>query len=264
MNIPQLLRRVEKFTSDHSPLILTGLGTAGVITTAVLAAKGGMKAHRILLEEQRRISLEKTGEPDNRFAVDFERAVKLTWTCYLPAAGSVLLTCGAIIGANQIGTRRQAALAAAYGISEKAFEEYREKVKEKFGESKEQTARDELNSERVARMPAESSEVVIIGDGEQLCCDLYSGRFFKSDMETLKKAQNDLNYRMFGDDYASLADYYHLIGLPATSGSHDMGWNIDKPLEIHYTTCLDPKGRPAIAIDFQVVPIRDYFRRERR
>lgn len=260
MNIQQSLRRLERFTTDNSPMLLTGIGAAGVFTTAVFAAKGGMKAHKILLEEQERISLERTGEPDNHFEIDFSRAVELTWKCYLPAAGSVVLTCGSIIAANQIGMRRQAALAAAFGLSEKAFDEYKVKVREKFGEAKEKAVHDEIVSEKVAALP-ESAEVIFIGAGEQLCCDLYSGRFFKSDMETLKKAQNDLNFRIFGEDYASLADYYALIGLPATSGSHDVGWNVDKPLEVLYTTCLSPKGEPAIAIDFQVVPVRDYFRR---
>lgn len=257
MTLAEIVKKTEKFTIDNSPLLLTAVGTAGVVTTAVLAGKAGFKAARIIEQEESRLRLHSTEVP--RPKLETRNKFALTWKCYIPPMGAGLLTVSAVIAANQIGTRRAAAVAAAYSLSEKAFTEYKEKVVEKLGETKEQAVRDELAQDRVDRHPVSEREVIIV-TGEQLCYDMYSGRYFKSDMETLKKAQNDLNHRILSDNYASLTDFYNLIGLNSTGVSDEVGWNVDKMLEIHYSTTLSDDGRPCIALDFQTVPIRDYFR----
>jgi hypothetical protein len=191
--------------------------------------------------------------------LDYKEKVKLTWTLYIPATTSAVLTCGAVIGANQIGTRRAAAVAAAFSLSEKAFGEYKEQVAKKFGETKASVIVDEVQQERMNRNPVQDREVIIL-TGEQLCYDSYSGRYFQSDMESLKKAMNDLNFKINNNNYASLSDFYDLIGLDRTAVSEDVGWNLDKLLDIHFSTVLATDGRPAIALEYRVEPIRNYFR----
>ena len=97
-------------------------------------------------------------------------------------------------------------------------------------------------------------------NGEQLCYDSYSDRYFKSEMETLKKAMNDLNYKINNDSYASLNDFYDLVGLDRIPIGEEVGWSLDKLLDIHFTTTLATDGRPAIAMEYGVVPTRGYFR----
>ena len=150
-------------------------------------------------------------------------------------------------------------MAAAYSMSEKAFEEYREKIVEKIGESKEQEARDEIAQERVERNPL-GSQVIVMNDREVLCFDQYTGRYFNSDMETLKQAQNKINHRMIRENYASLNDFYDCIGLDWVPTGDDLGWNSDQMLELSFTTVLSDDQRPCIAVDFYTVPIRNYYR----
>lgn len=257
MTLIEIAKRAEKFAFDNSPLILTAVGTAGVITTAVLTGKASFKAADIIDKEQTKLRLHSNEVP--RPELDAKEKFVLVWKLYIPAVGTGVLTIAAVVGANQIGTRRAAAMAAAYSVSERAFTEYKEKVADKFGEGKERQVRDEIAQDRITKTSSDNS-VIILGGGDQLCFDAWSGRYFMSDMETLKKAQNDLNYRILRDNYASLSDFYSLVGLDNTAESDEIGWNVDKEFEIEFSTCLAHDGRPAISIDFRAVPIRNYFR----
>lgn len=253
-SLSELAKRAEKFTFDNSPFLLTAVGAAGVLTTAVLTARATFKAAQVLDEEKaNRFKETRRYEP-----IPATDAIKLTWMYYVPAAGSAILTCGAVVGANQISTRRAAALAAAYSISEKAIAEYKDKVAEKFGEVKAKQVVDEVQKDRINNNPP-SKDLVILS-GKQLCFDSYSGRYFESDMESLKKAMNDLNYKINTENYASLNDFYDLVGLDRTTMGEEVGWSLDKLMDIHFTTTLSPDGRPAISMDYTVVPTRGYFR----
>lgn len=250
MTLANVAKRVEKLAIDNSPTILTGLGVAGTVATAIFAARAAFISAEILEMEARERRYK--NQP-----FDLEDKVQMTWTLYIPAVGMGVTTIVCIISANRIGSKRAAAMAAAYSLSEKAFTEYKDKVVEKLGEKKEQAVRDEIQQDRVNRNPA--SEVIIVS-GDQLCYDSYSGRYFMCTVEYVKSAVNELNHRILSDNYASLSDFYHLLGLEPTSVSDEVGWNVDKLLEIRYTSTLATDGRPAIALEYRVEPIRGYFR----
>jgi hypothetical protein len=254
----EVAKRVEKLAIDHSPAILTAVAVTGTLGVAFLTGTATIKAVEIIADEQYRISKSANGNPPH--ILEPKEKIVLVWKEYIPAIGTVVATVVCIIGANRIGTRRAAAVAAAYSISEKAFTEYKEKVVEKIGQGKEQKIHDEVMQDQVRRNPVGDREVIITGNGEVLCFDSFSGRYFTSDMETLKKAQNDINYTMLSDGYASLGDFYDNIGLATTAYSDEVGWTSEKPLECKFTGTLSDDQRPCIAIEFRVAPVRDYHR----
>lgn len=265
MNISQIVRQVEKFAIDNSPLILTVVAVTGTVTTAVLTGKASYRACELIRKEEERFieyDVDKAVWYDDsrgRIArLGAKQKVQLVWPHFIPPLATAALTVSAIIMSNRIGTRRAAAMAAAYSISERAFEEYRDKVVEKLGPNKEKAARDEIAQDRVHNNPP--SGEVIIATGDVLCYDLYSGRYFKSDMESLKKAQNDLNYKLLNHQYASLNDFYNLLDLDNVKVGEEVGWNSDKQMEIHFSTTMSDDQKPCITIDFYVEPVRDYFR----
>lgn len=253
MTLVALAKQAEKFTTDHSPQILTGIAVAGTITTAVLTGKASIKAYNHIKYET--MLRDDAGEPYYPTAQD---KVAWTWKLFVPPFIAGATTVAATIAATQIGTRRGAALAAAYAVSEKAFTEYKEKVVEKLGENKERAVRDDIAQDRVKNNPV--TEHIVSGGGKVLCYEPYTGRYFMSDMEALKKAQNDLNYLVLNNYYASMSDFYDLIGLDRTKVSDDMGWNSDKMLELSFSTVLSDDDRPCMVMDYQVVPIRGYSR----
>lgn len=249
MNFTKLMRSAQRFTVSNSPAILTTIGAVGTITTAYLSGRAAFEASKQL--ERGAV------HPDN---LSTREKFEETWKLYIPAAVMGTLTIAAILCANRISAQRAAALAAAYAISERTLEEYKDKVLEKMGKRKEQEVRDEIAQDRVRRDPVTSKEVIITGNGKVLCYDDYTGRYFESDMETLRKAQNDINRQVINDHYASLSDFYDAIGLPQTGVSDSVGWNLDKELELHFSTTLSDDNRPCIVITFEVSPAGSFFR----
>lgn len=249
MNLPNILARVSKLANDNSPLILTAIGVAGTIATGYLAARAAFKSsYEIYYEEQTRNGRELTNK----------EVAKLTWKNYISAAGTGVCTIACIIAANRIGTRRAAAMAAMVAISERAFDEYRAKVVEKLGANKERKVRDEIAQDRVTNNPP-SSEVMIVNGTNVLCLDGYSGRYFHSDMELIRKAVNDINWAILADSSASLTDFYYLIGLDKTDVSDEVGWLIDRQLEVEFSASLH-EGKPVMVLTFKTQPIREYYR----
>lgn len=249
MNLADIARRSQKFTIDNSPLLLTITGAIGIGATAYLAWRGGFKAALILDQYEA-----EHPKPD------LKKKVNLVWRELVPPVVAGGVTVIAVVGANQIGTKRTAALAAAYSISETAFKDYKKKVVEKIGEHKEQAVRDEIAQERVNANPLGANEVVVVSEGEVECYDQYSGRYFSATMEEIKRAQNEVNHQINNQGYASLNDFYDAVGLSRINVGDEVGWKIEKLLDVNITTTLNQKGRPCLAIDFHVEPVRDYFR----
>ena len=187
----------------HSPEILTGIGIAGMITTTVMAVRATPKALILIEERKEEIGAEKLEAMD---------MVKTTWACYIPAAITGTLSVACLIGASSVNARRNAALATAYTLSESALKDYQGKVIEMFGEKKNEAVKDAVAKDKVEKNPVVTREVIITEKGNTLCYDAISGRYFKSDIEKIKKAECELNRQMLDDMYVSLNDFYYEIG----------------------------------------------------
>lgn len=251
------VKHLEKLAIDNSPVLLTAIGVVGTIGTAVLTHKAALKADQIHLEAIKNEHYDTL--PSTRRAQGTAQ-FKLVWKCYIPPVVSGGLTIAAIVSANHIGSKRTAAVAAAYTISEKAYSEYREKVIEKIGSGKEQAIRDDVVRDRIAANPPREDNVVLVGSGEILCYDMTSGRYFNSSVEEIKKCVNDTNYQINAQGYASMSDFYDRLGLPRTTISEEMGWTSDKLMDVNFTTILSEDGRPCVAINFMTGPVRDYYK----
>ena len=254
MSLEQLLKRAEKLVIDNSPTILTSIGVTGTITTAYFAGRASFRARDIVETDRVSRGLSSIDE------MPFKYKVKIVWKEYIPAVGTGVLTIAAIIAANRIGMRRAAAIAAAYSLSERAFNEYKTKVVEKIGDTRERDVRDEVAQDRVKKNPITHSEVVLTENGDVICYDSISGRYFTSNMETIRRVQNDVNARIISDYYCSLNDLYNGLGLPRTPYGEEVGWNANSLLDIQFSAVLSEEGKPVISLDYRVYPVRDYHR----
>lgn len=238
MQIKHFLNNVVKALRSNSPEILTALGVSGVVTTSYLVGKASFKASKFVdLDE------------DGVSSANLKENVRVVWKLYIPAGISGVLTVGCIIGASKANGARTTAAVTAYSISERAFGEYREKVVEQIGKGKEQKIRDEIVQERISKNPS-NQEIVIVGGGHVLCCELFTHRYFRSDMERLKKAQNDINAKIINERYVTLDELYDLIGLPDTSNSNNLGWDSDKLMALNFSTVISEDGEPCLAFDY--------------
>ena len=252
-----MFKKGEEIVAQNATAILTGVGVAGTVATAVLTGKASFKAVEVI-SEKAEITFCDQDVHDETACFSTREKVMLVWPLYIPAVGVGTTTIVAIIFANRISSKRAAALAAAYGLSEKAFGEYREKALQHLGIKKEQALKDEIAQDRVNLNPA--GQTIIIGDGEVLCYDAPTGRYFKSNMERIRKAENTVNYEIIHQGGSSLSSFYDEIGLPPTTYSDDVGWNADNIIEVDYTSVLTNEGQPCIVIDFKIAPITGYGR----
>ena len=260
MNKPDLTALVKtiRLTVDkHRPEILTGMGIAGMITTTVLAVKATPKAMALMEEE--RLRRYKEGEDEKLTKSDI---IKTTWRCYVPAVtlGAASITC--LIGANAVSAKRTAALAAAYQLSETALAEYQDKVVETIGEKKEKVIREKVAEDRVKNNPVSNNEVFITSSGDTLFLEPVSKRYFKSDIELIRRAENNLNKQMLQDisGYVSLSDFYDEIGLEHTEISDELGWNVDNLLDISFYPVLTDDGKPCVSLDYSTAPKYNFMR----
>lgn len=253
-SLAKLVKDFGSALSKHSPEILTGIGISGMIATAVLAAKATPKAI-LLLEEK----ADKDGCSIKEIS-NLEK-FKTCWKCYIPATITCVTSAACLIGAQSVNARRNAALAAAYTLSDTALREYKDKVIETIGEKKEQIVRDKIAEERIRKNPDTNSEVIVTERGETLCYDSLSGRYFYSDPETIKQAVNELNETMLNDMYVSLNEFYDVLGLDHTKLGDDLGWSMDSGLvRVSFSSQLSNRNKPCLVLDYQVAPRYDYNR----
>src|ERR1043165_5044121 len=256
MTLKNVLGAVEKFVTDNSPGILTGLGVAGAVTTAVLVGRTGFLVGMDASTQYHEALRE--GEPLPEHLLETKYLIKTYWREFIPAGVSTAATVTCIIAANHIGSRRTAAIAAAFKLSEQLTEEYKERVVTALGNKKEEALRSELAKTRMDR--TDGSDLIIIAGAESVFYDELSGRFFKIEMEKVRKAVNDINYNINNYMHASLSDFYDMLGLSRTKFSDEVGWNTDELLAVKYAPTCPRDGGPAIAISYNTAPIRGYDR----
>ena len=255
-HVAKVFNSAKRVTVKHSPEILLGLGIAGMVTTTVLSVRATPKAMALIEEEK----LRRYHKFDDDTLTKLD-VVKVAWKPYIPAAITGVASISCLIGSSSVNARRMTALTAAYQLSETALSEYREKIVETIGEKKEKAVRDKVNKDKVDKNPTSKSEVIITSKGSTLCFDPISGRYFKSDIDAIKRAENTLNKRMLHDigGYISLNEFYDEIGLDHIDIGNDLGWNVDELIDITITSHVTDTGEPAIVLDYLAHPKYNYM-----
>lgn len=249
--LKRTIKSAERVLTKYSPGILTGIGIAGMIGATFMAVKATPKA-LYLIETKK-----KESEVEELTSVE---AIKTCWKCYIPATLTTVLSAACLIEASTVSAKRNAALATAYSISEAALREYQEKVVEVIGEKKEKAVRDAVAKDQIERDPVTKSEVVIIdSNSNTLCYEPLSGRYFKSTIDKIKKAEIKLDRQMIQEMYVSLNDFYWEIGLDGTDLGDKMGWNLSKGyMDLSFSSQLADDGTPCAVIVYGIPPVYDY------
>lgn len=249
LQLASIARGIQTSIVRHSPEILTGLGIAGMVATTVMAVNATPKALKLLEEAKR-----EKGEDLKPVEV-----VKTTWKCYVPSAITCATSIACLIGSNSVSARRNAVLATAYNLSQTAINEYKDKVVETIGERKEAQVREAIAKDKLEKDPVSAHEVVITDKGTSLCYDGVFGRYFISDMDTIKRAVNKINREIVSSMYVSLNEFYNELGLKPVSIGEELGWNFDdREIEIFTSAQIAEDGRPCIVLEYSVAPHYEY------
>ena len=249
--LKRTIKSAGRVLTKYSPGILTGIGITGMIGATFMAVKATPKALYLIEAKKEESEVEELTPIET---------IKTCWTCYIPATLTTVLSAVCLIGASTVSAKRNAALATAYSISEAALREYQEKVVEVIGEKKEKAVRDAVAKDQIERDPVTKSEVVIIdSNSNTLCYEPLSGRYFKSTIDKIKKAEIKLDRQMIQEMYVSLNDFYWEIGLDETDLGDKMRWNLSKGyMDLSFSSQLADDGTPCAVIVYGIPPVYDY------
>lgn len=239
-NLQQLMVSARTSIAKHSPEILMGLGIAGWAVGTVLAVKATPKAVKCIEDA----TYEKE---DDLTPLEI---VKASWKCYIPAAVTCVAATGCLIGSCSTSLRRHAALATLYKISETAMDEYQEQVVEEIGEKKEKNIRDKVNEKQIEKIPVDQRNIINTGKGTTLFLDPLSQRYFYSDLEFVRRAENNVNKEILHSIYGTVNvnEFYDELCLEHTDVGDMVGWNTDRMMDLNITPGATPWGEPCFVI----------------
>lgn len=215
--------RTTGYLKKESPTILTAVGVVGIAVTAVLTAKGTVKALKRLEEAKERKGEELTKK----------EVVKVAAPAYIPAAIAGVTTASCVIGSNVINQKRQAALISAYTTLNQSFEDYKAKVGDIYGEEADEKVREEIARDKeVPEQEHHSSNALLFYDE-------YSNRYFWKTMAEVNEAEYHLNRNFALRGYAELNEFYEFLGLGPTAYGAEVGWSIEAGEVFYGYTWID-------------------------
>lgn len=220
----KLLHRSKLFIDHNAPTILTCLGGVGLIVTAVLTAKETPKA----LDRLKAAEEEKGEELTNT------EKVLAAGPAYIPAIVSGAATMACMFGANALNKKQQATLMSAYALLDNSYKEFKAKVDELYGEEAGAQVRAEIAKDHI-----EEADISEEDDGKELFYDYFSGRYFRATIETVQRAEYNLNRSLFTRDYAYLNEFYEDLGLDHIETGWAYGWARDVNYERHWQEWVD-------------------------
>lgn len=237
MKLNDISKKLKKGTKNlgrvldkHSPEILIGCGLVGFVTTCVLVAKAAPIARDKLDELHKELG--ETDEEISKARVIFEE-VKTVTPVYIPAMLSGVVSCGCILGSHHISSKRTAALATCYELAQSNLIDYQNKVREKLGEKKESEIRHEVNEDKIRSepVPDEYRNELAYTDGMTVFKDRY-GRFFRSNMDIVAKAEKAILKRLTTEMYVSLNEFYYELGIGSTDAGEDLYFTVEKGIDV--------------------------------
>lgn len=267
MNIKPFLTKAQVLIAENSPAILTGLGVVGIVSTTVAAVKATPKAcylidmaaaDKIDEDPEAYEDVNTGGVYSNMQILGPKDVIRVTWKCYIPAVVLGTLTIACFLGSYKTSSMKQAAIVSAYSLAERTLKDYQEKIVEIVGEEKHEEIRDAVAKKQLESTNAE--EIIPFGKGEHLCYDGITGRYFKSDVETIRSCMNDFNKELNSDYYADLNYWYIVLELPSVEVGHLLGWNADHLMDINFRSQIAPNGEPCIVLDYSSSAPTPFYR----
>lgn len=252
--------RVELTLKRNSPEILLGIGIVGFVGTVVVACKATCRADEILefhkkkideIHEAKEIADQNPGNENLEYDPEIYRMdigvryLKTTGSLvklYAPtiALGTLSLAC--ILTSRNIMQKRYLGVVAAYNGVSAAFEEYRKRVRDEYGDDLDRHFRygtghdtlveystDENGKKTKNKVETENISTDIVNPNSDTC------RFFDSSnpnwdknpnfsMMWLRGQQNILNDILHTRGHVFLNEVYDALGFPHTPQGAVLGW----------------------------------------
>ena len=149
------------------------------------------------------------------------------------AFGASTIAC--IMGANALNRRQQAALTSAYALVQSSYKEYKDKLKELYGEEAHNAIIDSIAIEKRKDISISANggwydSSLDFGEGmepevSRTFYDSFSQRYFESTIEKVIQAEYHLNRNFMFAGVIPLNDFYEFLGLEKTELGDAVGWS---------------------------------------
>ena len=221
----RLIGRSKLFMGRNASTILSIVAGAGVVATAIMAAKDTPKAMKLIkqAEEEKEDKLTKT------------ETVIAAAPAYIPTIVTGVATIVCIFGANTLNRRQQAALTSAYALLDQSYKEYKRKVDELYGEEAGRAVREEIAKDHYEEYEDDDE----VDEENSLFYDLFSDRYFTAKPETVLQAEYHLNRNLTMRDYAYLNEFYEEVGLEPIDGGYQLGWSSGSCFAMYWQNWID-------------------------
>lgn len=244
-NLTRSVARAVLKAKKNSPHIFFGAGVAGFAGTVFLACKATLKLEATLDEIKEDVETvkqlgEKAGaDPEKPYSErDHHKDVAYVLVksggklvrLYGPAALLGTASVGALTGSHVQLTRRNAALSATVALVSKAYDDYRARVQEQLGESKELEIY-RANKTETVEVDGKNKKVQVTDPDKKSpyarCFDECSEHWERSNEMNkmfLMHQQNYINHRLRARGHVFLNEVYDDLGFERTPAGSQVGW----------------------------------------
>lgn len=236
-NLSPLLKKAGGLIMENLPTLAARGAVVGAIGSVVLMHKADKKAYDIVEQNTK-----------NGKKPEFKERVKLTWRCYVSVITSTGVTVILILTSDKLWRDKYLTAAAVAEVTKKAYDDYREEIRQEVGEEEEADIYREATEKTVNSVGTYFDERFLArcGWGNSLFIESSTGQIIVGNKESIKEVFNNLNYQMthgYGDPEVSLSDLCSEFGLRYVSGASNRGWNAN------YTGMIEPKFDQVLLIN---------------
>lgn len=274
-NITRFFYKTAAKIKKGSPIILAVMASVGVVGTTVLAVKGTIKARDEYNSQKESLDVYYQGRQGCPHYNNYEElewskktkakfAIKTCWKFYIPTVVVGTATIGCIVGSTVLSKKQQNSLAAAYAALSSQFAKYKKEIDALYGDGTAVKV-----GANIARKKFEStSESFIDGlsDDIQLFYEHHADAFIQSTLAEVIEAEYELNRLFVLQGYATLGDFYILLGVPEENipeNAHLIGWCWEAGCNIYGYQWIDFEHRDVEMEDgMKFVEIRTPFEPE--
>lgn len=256
----RLVGRTSLTIKKNSPEILMGGGIIGGVITIVLACKATLKADEVLDHHKEKMQKIHDAEqyqdeecPYPKEVAGKEKLVVYTQTAfdfaklYSPAVGVGALSVGCILLSNRIISKRYLGVVAAYNAVSASYKQYRERVRERYGDQADYELRYGVEREKIeetvtdenGKKKTKKSEVEVISSTPSDYVR-YWEQYIKNgvlnpnwdpnpefNIMFLKGVQAEANHLLHGRGYIFLNEVFDMLGFEHTQLGQVVGWYDD-------------------------------------
>lgn len=218
----------------NAPNLMFATGIVGSVGATVLACRATLKLAEELPEMKEEIQTASDNIDDRAVALVYGKNIGRVAQLYAPAVVVGAASIGLLTGSHVTLNKRNAGMAAAYAAIDKAYNEYRDRVRAEVGDDKELDLYRNSSIEKVELEKGKHAEILVENPGG---ISAYGRIFEESNVNWKPNAelnkyflhcqQNYFNHLLNARGHVFLNEVYDGLGFERTKEGSVVGWLLD-------------------------------------